>query len=110
MPITGKAIVLDTVAPNVIPADEVSIQRGEILYSIYCALCHGDTGQGDGPLSPYYDERPMRSLTSSSIVAQFDGQLFQTITEGFARMPPQAEALSPRERWDVINFIRTLSD
>jgi mono/diheme cytochrome c family protein len=102
--------LLDTVAPNVIPADEVSLQRGEILFSIYCALCHGDSGEGDGPLSEYYEERPLRSLTSSTIVAQFDGQLFQTITEGFSRMPPQAEALSPRERWDVINYMRTQTD
>jgi mono/diheme cytochrome c family protein len=110
VPLTGKAILLDTVAPNVVPADEVSIQRGGILYSIYCALCHGDNGQGDGSLAKYYEERPIRSFTSSSVAAQFDGQLFQTITEGYSRMPPQAEALSPRERWDVINYIRTLAD
>jgi len=110
VPLTGKAILLDTVAANVIPADNVSIQRGEILFSIYCALCHGEDGQGDGPLSKYYEERPIRSLTSSSVVAQFDGQLFQTITQGYSRMPPQAEALSPRERWDVINYVRTLTD
>lgn len=110
VPMTGKAILLDTVAQNVIPADEVSVQRGEILFSIYCAMCHGDSGQGGGPLAQYYEERPLRSLSSSSIVAQFDGQLFQTITEGYSRMPPQAEALSPRERWDVINYMRTLTD
>jgi mono/diheme cytochrome c family protein len=110
VPLTGKAILLDTVAPNVIPADDVSMQRGEILYSIYCALCHGGNGQGDGPLAEYYEERPIRSLTSSPVAAQFDGQLFQTISEGFSRMPPQAEALSPRERWDVINYMRTLTD
>lgn len=110
VPLNGKTILLDTVAPNVIPADEVSVQRGKILYSIYCALCHGENGQADGPLSQYYEERPIRNLTSSSIVAQFDGQIFQTITEGYSRMPPQGEALSPRERWDVINYLRTLTD
>jgi mono/diheme cytochrome c family protein len=110
VPLTGKAILLDTVAVNVVPADDVSVQRGKVLFSIYCALCHGDGGQGDGPLSKYYEERPIRSLTSSSVTAQFDGQLFQTITQGYSRMPPQAEALSPRERWDVINYVRTLTD
>lgn len=110
VPITGKTIVLDTLPVNPILADETSIQRGQILYSIYCALCHGDNGQGDGPLAKYYEERPIRDLTSASITAQFDGQLFQTITKGFSRMPPQAEALSPRERWDVINYLRTLTE
>jgi mono/diheme cytochrome c family protein len=110
VPVIGKAILLDTVALNPIPADETAIQRGEILYSIYCALCHGDRGQGDGPLAKHYEERPLRSLTSANITAQFDGQLFRTITEGFSRMPPQAEALSTRERWDVINYLRTLTE
>jgi len=110
VPITGKTIVLDTLPVNPIPADETSLQRGEILFSIYCALCHGDRGQGDGPLAKHYEERPLRPLTSANITAQFDGQLFRTITEGFSRMPPQAEALSPRERWDVINYVRTLTD
>ncbi len=110
VPVTGKAILLDTVAPNVVPADDVSIRRGRQLYATYCALCHGEDGAGDGPLAHYYEDRPLRSLTSSSIFAQFDGQLFQTITEGYSRMPPQAEAMSPRERWDVINYIRTLGE
>jgi cytochrome c5 len=110
VPITGKTIVLDTLPVNPIPADAISIERGQILYSIYCAVCHGDEGQGDGPLAEYYEERPFRSLTSASITGQFDGQLFRTMTEGFSRMPPQAEALSPRERWDVINYLRTLEE
>jgi len=110
VPIAGRAIVLDTLPHNVVPADEVSLKRGELLYSIYCALCHGDAGQGDGPLAEYYQERPIRSLTASTVTAQFDGQIFQTITDGYSRMPPQAEALSPRERWDVINYVRTLAE
>lgn len=110
VPVTGQTIVLDTLPVNPIAADEVSLQRGQILYSIYCALCHGNRGQGDGPLAKHFEERPIRPLTSSSVTAQFDGQLFRTISEGYSRMPPQAEALSPRERWDVINYLRSLEE
>ncbi len=110
VPVSGRTMVLDTLPVNPIAADAVSLQRGAILYSIHCALCHGDTGKGDGPLAEYYEERPLRSLTSANITAQFDGQLFRTISEGFSRMPPQAEALVPRERWDVINYLRTLEE
>lgn len=110
VPMSGKTMVLDTLPVNPILADETSISRGRILFSIYCALCHGEEGAGDGPLAEHYEERPLRELTSSSITAQFDGQLFRTISEGFSRMPPQAEALSPRERWDVINYLRTLAE
>lgn len=110
VPVTGQTIVLDTLPVNPIAADETSLQRGQILFSIDCALCHGDRGQGDGPLAKHFEERPIRPLTSSSVTAQFDGQLFRTISEGYSRMPPQAEALSPRERWDVINYLRSLEE
>ena len=46
----GQLLVPDALPSNPVPIDEVSLQRGEILYSIHCALCHGDSGQGDGPL------------------------------------------------------------
>jgi mono/diheme cytochrome c family protein len=110
VPTTGKTLILDTLPVNPIVADEISLQRGEILFSIYCELCHGEHGQGNGPLSEYYEARPLRPLTSSNVTAQFDGQLFRTISEGYSRMPPQAEALDTRERWDVINYLRTLEE
>ena len=47
VPVTGKAIVLDTLPTNPVPADESSLQRGGILFSIYCSTCHGENGQGE---------------------------------------------------------------
>ena len=35
---------------NPVPSDEASLQRGEILYSVHCYLCHGPRGRGDGPV------------------------------------------------------------
>lgn len=110
VPTSGKSIVLDTVPINPVLSDEISLARGSVLYSTYCALCHGIDGQGNGPLAEYYEERPLRPLSSRTVTAQFDGQIFRTITEGFSRMPPQAEALTPRDRWDVINYLRTLAE
>jgi len=110
VPVMGKSIVLDTLPVNPIPADEISLQRGEIFYSVNCSLCHGFSGQGDGSLADYYAERPIKPLTSANVTSQFDGQLFRTISEGFSRMPPQTEALTPRDRWDVINYLRTLEE
>jgi mono/diheme cytochrome c family protein len=108
VPIQGKAIVLDVLPVNPIPADEVSLQRGEILYSIHCAVCHGDSAQGDGPLVSFYEDRPPGDLTGPNVAVQFDGILFRTVSQGFGQMPPLAENLTPRERWDVINYLREL--
>jgi mono/diheme cytochrome c family protein len=41
-------------------------------------------------------------------VAQTDGYVYTVIGQGGATMPPQAEGLSPRDRWDVINYLRSL--
>lgn len=109
VPFQGQSLALDHIPANPVPADEVSLQRGQILYSIHCELCHGSAGQGDGPLSVSYGDRPPSYLTGPSVSAQFDGTLYRTISQGFSRMPSLAENLTPRERWDVINYLRTLA-
>ncbi|MCP4357093.1 MAG: cytochrome c, partial [Chloroflexi bacterium] len=72
VPIQGKDIVLDTLPTNPVPADDVSLVRGEQLYGLHCALCHGETGFGDGPLVEFYDEDPPPELVGNNIAAQFD--------------------------------------
>lgn len=108
--IEGKSIILDEVTENPVPLDEVSLQRGEILYSIHCELCHGTKGVGDGPLREFYPDRGPSDLTAPNIAAQFDGALFRTVSLGLGDMPPLTENLTPRERWDVINFVRHLAE
>jgi mono/diheme cytochrome c family protein len=107
VPLHGEAILPEEIPLNPIPADEVSLQRGQILYQIHCALCHGETGQGDTQLAGYFARTPA-NLTGSQATAQFDGAVFQAITQGFGQMPPLAENLTVRERWDVVNYVRTL--
>jgi mono/diheme cytochrome c family protein len=106
----GQSLVIDTLPSNPVPSDEVSLQRGEILYSIHCALCHGENGQGDGPLEEFYTDRSPSDLTARNIAAQFDGVLFRTISQGLGQMPALAENLTPHERWDVINYLRSLEE
>ena len=104
----GKSISIGSFPENPIQSDEISIERGDLLYAIHCALCHGENGKGDGPLTEFYTERPPGDLTAPNVAAQFDAVLFRTISFGFGQMPPLVENLTPRERWDVINFLRNL--
>lgn len=97
---------------NPVPVDSVSLQRGAVLYSMHCALCHGEAGRGDGPIAEFWredDNRPA-DLTEARFVTQPDGALYLTITQGFGAMPALAENLTPRQRWDVINYVRSLQD
>jgi mono/diheme cytochrome c family protein len=107
VPLRGEAVIPEEFPMNPVPADEVSLQRGEILYQIQCALCHGETGEGDGPLAGYFARTP-ENLVGSAAAAEFDGSVYLVILQGFGEMPSLAENLTVRERWDVINYIRTL--
>jgi mono/diheme cytochrome c family protein len=64
-------------------------------------------GRGDGQQADYFDRTP-QNLTTSPVSDEFDGSVYLTILQGFGQMPPLAENLTPRERWDVINYVRTL--
>jgi len=110
VPVQAELIVLDALPINPIPADAVSLQRGEILYSIHCSLCHGMSGQGDGPIATYYDKQSPSDLSAPHVAFMFDGILYRTISQGFGQMPGLSENLTPRERWDVINYLRTLEE
>jgi mono/diheme cytochrome c family protein len=107
VPVQGLAIIPDEFPANPFPTDEVSLQRGEILYGIHCRLCHGDNGHGDGPLAIYFERTP-ENLTSSEVTTEFDGAVYLTVRNGFGQMPALSENLTPHETWDVVNFLHTL--
>lgn len=107
VPVQGLSVIPEEFPTNPIPADEVSLQRGKILYEIHCQVCHGFMGQGDGPLAEYFDRTP-QNLTTSEIAAEFDGSVYLTIMNGFGQMPSLAENLTPRESWDVVNYVHNL--
>ncbi|MBI5351942.1 MAG: cytochrome c [Chloroflexi bacterium] len=123
IPIEGAAYIPANGAPeNPIPADEISISRGEELYRINCMMCHGDTGLGTGTVAGFLVKKKPVDLTSDLVQSLSDGDIFLTITNGkfnpddslfpdikfSGQCPPLNENLSVRERWDVINYIRTL--
>lgn len=111
IPIEGAVSIPNMGAPaNPVPADEVSIARGAQLYAIHCAMCHGAEGLGNGQIAAFLAPNKPANLTSDVVQSKSDGALFLTVTNGVdGRMPALNENLLVRERWDVINFLRTLA-
>ena len=95
---------------NPVPADEVSLQRGKLLYGFHCAVCHGQAGQGRGPVVEFWreDARPPANLTEARFSQYPDGTLYRVVTQGLGGMPPLRENLTERQRWDVINYVHAL--
>jgi mono/diheme cytochrome c family protein len=109
IPVEGAAYIAGMGAPvNPIIPDEVSISRGESLYSINCVICHGTTGLGDGVIGTFFQYKPA-NLTASAVQNKSDGAIFLVISNGVpGRMPPLNENLTVRDRWDAVNYVKTL--
>lgn len=99
------------VPDNPVPADDVSLERGRILFERNCALCHGATGQGDGPITQFWKPEMRRpaNLSEARFKTTSDGTIYITISQGYGTMPPLRENLNPRERWDVVNYVKKFS-
>jgi mono/diheme cytochrome c family protein len=96
---------------NPIPPNRESIAEGQALFTTNCAPCHGQTGKGDGSVGVTLNPRPS-DLTQHAIVGiHTDSQLFEWITNGFpgSQMPAFHSTLSDTDRWNLVNFIRTLA-
>lgn len=91
---------------NPVPFTPKSVEEGRRLFEIYCALCHGADGKGMGPVSTRFIPPP--DLTAPMFRQRTDGFIYGTIRNGGALMPPYAEALSSKERWDIVNYLRSL--
>jgi len=107
VPVQGSALIAGQPASEPVPVDENSLQRGQILYTINCAMCHGAGGAGNGSLASHFTPPPA-DLTTKDVQNLKLQDIFLIITQGRSKMPGLSENLSPTERWDVVNFIRSL--
>src|SRR5512140_653256 len=82
-----------------------AIRHGRMLFQRECDLCHGRSGHGDGTQASALHTKPA-NLASERVRSQSDGALFYKITEGRGEMPKAK--LSDAEKWNVIEYIRTL--
>ena len=110
IPIEGAAFIPGMGAPlNPIEADNISLERGGMLFNVNCAICHGEGGQGNGNIAPFLSEKKPADLTTDAVQIKSDGALFLVISNGIPEvMPALNENLTVRDRWDVVHYIRTL--
>ncbi len=94
-----------TMFPFPVTAD--LLKRGQERYGIYCAMCHGATGYGDGMIvrrgyrrpPSYHDDR----LRQAPV-----GHFFDVITNGWGAMPDYAAQIPAQDRWAIIAYVRAL--
>ncbi len=74
---------------------------------VNCVSCHGPGGKGDGPAAAALPPPKPADWTSARVQSQTDGELFWKITNGRGAMPPWKH-LPEKDRWEIVNYIRTL--
>jgi mono/diheme cytochrome c family protein len=92
---------------NPIASNQDSIAAGQKIYSKTCMMCHGKSGDADGPAVIELNIHPAK-LSDPQLNTQSDGELFWKITTGRKPMPAFGKRLSETDRWNLVNYIRTL--
>lgn len=90
-----------------VPVTMQLLKRGQERYNIYCAPCHGQTGDGQGIMvqrgylpPPSYHQDRLRNVT--------DGYIFDVITNGVRNMPAYRHQIPVADRWAIVAYQRAL--
>jgi high-affinity iron transporter len=96
------------------PPRAIDMNNGRKIFKTSCALCHGSTGNGDGPVAMHLDPKPAvltdPRITGNEESTPYDN--FQVISVGIANtaMVAWSEFLPEQDLWDVTYFVRTFSN
>ncbi len=107
---SGNTLVTDftgLVSEFPLPVTEELINRGEQRYNVFCIVCHGPVGNGDGMIvrrgfskPPTYNDDRLRNAPV--------GHFYNVITNGQGKMNSYASQVPPADRWAIVAYIRAL--
>ncbi|HSS21864.1 MAG TPA: cytochrome c [Pyrinomonadaceae bacterium] len=103
----GAAAYPDDVEVFPLPVTRELVTRGKQRYEIFCAACHGFTGNGDGMIVRRGFRRAA-SFNDDRLREAPVGHFFDAITNGWGAMPSYAPQISAEDRWAIIAYIRAL--
>ena len=85
------------------------VTRGQALYLVYCAQCHGYDYDGNGTVGQSFNPLPA-DLRSSEVQSRLEGELFKSISYGVrdGRQPALDTTILPEDRWYIIAFVHSL--
>jgi mono/diheme cytochrome c family protein len=89
------------------PVTEDTVRRGRERYDIFCSVCHGLTGNGDGMIVRRGFRRAA-SFNDDRLRQAPVGHFFDAITNGWGAMPSYAAQIPVQDRWAIIAYVRAL--
>ena len=89
------------------PVTQEVLDRGEERYNIFCTPCHDRTGSGNGMVVQRGYRQPPSMHIDRLRVADA-GHFFDVMTNGFGAMPDYRAQVTPRDRWNIVAYLRAL--
>ena len=93
---------------NPYSGDSSSVASGGELFIKNCAKCHGETGNGYGPVTQGFTTWPRQLWAWHKTGPETDGYIYWFIKNGRSDMPPWGIILSEKEIWDLVSYVKTL--
>lgn len=103
-----KAPATADAVKNPLAGNADATAEGKKTYTTYCVACHGAKGKGDGVAAAGLQVAPA-DHTSPAVQSQTDGAIFWKLSEGKNPMPGYKAMLNETQRWQLVNYIRTLA-
>jgi mono/diheme cytochrome c family protein len=99
----------DDVETFPVPITKKDLDRGQERYQIFCSVCHGATGNGDGMIARRGFNKPLPATYNQDRLRQAPvGHFFDVMTNGWGAMPSYAAQIPVEDRWRIIAYIRAL--
>lgn len=99
---------------NPVPATTAVLKRGQQLYNITCAVCHGRDGEATNGYVASTKDHPDRfggvpSINTANVALLSDGEIYHIISRGRNRMADLSAQLLPADRWAVVHYTNALA-
>jgi mono/diheme cytochrome c family protein len=98
-----------TKVENPVKATPNGLKQAAQMYQENCVPCHGKTGAGDGPAATSLTPKPANFTDAKLMSKATDGELFWKMSNGRGPMPAWKDQLSDTQRWQLVNYLRTLA-
>lgn len=93
---------------NPVRLTDASVERGKKIFNSQCAACHGDKANGKSELAAEMKIQPADLTKADLLDKRTDGELFAIIASGSDIMPGSGTRMQEREKWQLINYLRSL--
>ena len=101
-----RALAAQTLV-NDLPNTMENLERGKVAYGIYCMQCHGEKGDGQGPL--FVNKKyiyPPGNLLNEKMRANPEADIYHVITVGWGIMGEHGSMILPADRWKIAMYVK----